>query len=80
MAFQLNSWHITYHVEQQSYVNPCYGNNEEFSQILLLGDTKLFKCGMLIMFWFFIFLFRTFFHSSPWICWQSPATEYNYSS
>lgn len=50
MLFQLNSWHITYHVEQQSYANAYCGNNTEFAQILLLRDTKLFKCGMLIMF------------------------------
>lgn len=50
MVFQLNSCHITYHVQQQCYANACCGNNAEFAQILLLGDTKLFKCGILIMF------------------------------
>lgn len=50
MVFLLNSCRITYHVEHQSYANACCGNNAEFAQILLLGDTKLFKCGVLIMF------------------------------
>lgn len=50
MVFQLNSCHITYHVQQQNYANACCGNNAKFAQLLLLGDTKLFKCGMLIMF------------------------------
>lgn len=50
MVFQLSSCHLTYYVEQLSYANACCGNNEEFAQILLLGDTKLFKCSTLIMF------------------------------
>lgn len=48
--FQVNSCYTTYHVEQHSYANACCGNNAEFAQILLLGDIKLFMCGMLILF------------------------------